>query len=144
MNLILLCVLTRFHMSQEEQQAVWYRIDTCLMKEWIRTSTSQFGHPILIIQKKDGKLLMVVDYHSFFKKSLNAQTLLNHRPIPYIDNNLDFFYLVRYFSRLDLFSGYHQVRMEEGHQHKTAFFLWWGLYEYTFTPLGLTNASVIF
>ena len=100
---------------------------------------SQFGHPIGIVHKKDGKLQMVVDYCT-----LNSQTFPDHHSKPYIDSILDSFYLAYYFGKLDLFSGYHKVCIEEGHQHKTASLLWWGLYEYTITPLGLTNASGTF
>ena len=75
---------------------------------------------------------------------LNGWTLPDCCSIPYIDDTLDSFYLAHYFSKLDLFSGYHQVCIEEGHQHKTAFPLQWGLYEYTATSLGLTNTPATF
>ena len=97
-------------MSHKEEQAVRDNIDTYLAKGWIRPSTSRFGHPILIIRKKDGKLRIAVDYHT-----LNARTIPDRHPLPRIDDILDSFHGACYFSKLDLFSGYHQVRVEEGH-----------------------------
>ena len=58
-----------------------------------------------------------MDYYT-----LNTQTLTDHYPIPSIDDIFDSFYLAYYFSKLDLFSGYQQIRIEEVHQYKTAFF----------------------
>ena len=82
---------------------------------------------------------MEMDYYT-----LDTQTLLSHHPIPHINNILDSFYLAHYFNKLDLFSGYHQLCIEEGHQYKTAFLSLWGLYEYTTTPLGLSNTPATF
>lgn len=94
--------LRQFRMSREEEQAVRDNIDAYLAKGWIRPSTSRFGHPILIIRKKDGKLRMAVDY-----RTLNARTIPDRHPLPRIDDILDSFHGARYFSKLDLFSGYH-------------------------------------
>ena len=82
---------------------------------------------------------MAVDYHT-----LNAWTLPYYHLIPCINDILDSFYLDHYLSKLDLSSGYHQARIEEGHQYKTAFLLQWRLYKYTATPLALTNALATF
>ena len=82
---------------------------------------------------------MAVDYYT-----LNAQTIPDRHSIPHINDILNSFYQAHYFSKLDLLSGYHQIRMEESHQCKTAFLFQWGLYEYTVNPLELTNAPANF
>ena len=114
-------------------------MDDYLSKGWIRPSTSSFGHPILIIRKKDGKLRMAVDY-----RTLNSRTVPDRHPLPRIDDILDAMHGCAYFSKLDLYSGYHQIRMSEADKPKTAFLSKWGLYEYNVLPLGLTNAPATF
>ena len=73
-----------------------------LAKGWIRPSVSPYGHPILFARKKDGGLRMCVDY-----RSLNKNTRLDRYPIPRVDDILDRIAGARYFSKIDLASGYH-------------------------------------
>ena len=82
---------------------------------------------------------MCVDF-----RSLNKQTRLDMFPIPRIHNLLDKLGKARVFSAIDLSSTYHQVRIKEGHEHKMAFLMPMGLYEYVVMPLGLTNAPATF
>ena len=82
---------------------------------------------------------MCVDF-----RSLNKQTRLDMFPIPHIHDLLDKLGKARIFSAIDLSSAYHQVRIKEGHEHKTAFLTPMGLFEYVVMPLGLTNAPATF
>ena len=110
-----------------------------LAKGWIRPSVSPYGAPILFVCKKTSELHMCVDFHS-----LNKQTHLDMFSIPRIHNLLDKLGKARIFSAVDLSSAYHQVRIKEGHEHKTAFLTPMGLFEYIVMPLGLTNAPATF
>ena len=110
-----------------------------LEKGWIRPSVSPYGATILFVRKKTGELRMCVDF-----RSLNRQTRLDMFPIPCIHDLLDKLSQARVFSAVDLSSAYHQVRIKEGHEHRTAFLTPMGLYEYVVMPLGLTNAPAMF
>ena len=125
----------QYRMSQTELQEVREQLDKLLAKGWIRPSTSQYAHPILIARKKDGTLRMCVDY-----RRLNSNTVVDRYPIPRIDDILDRLSGAKVFSKIDLQQGYHQVAIEPGHEHRTAFQSRWGLFEYTVMPFGLVNA----
>ena len=114
-------------------------IDFMLSKKWIRPSNSSFGHPVIVIRKKDGKLQIVIDY-----QTLNARTICDCFPLPRVDNLLDQLRGCTVFSKMDLFQGYHQVEVLEEHRHKTAFLLKYRLYEFNVLPLGLVNAPATF
>ena len=110
-----------------------------LAKGWIRPSVSPYGAPILFVRKKTSELRMCVDF-----RSLNKQTRLDMFPIPRIYDLLNKLGKARIFSAVDLSSAYHQVRIKEGHEHKTAFLTPMGFFEYVVMPLGLTNAPATF
>ena len=110
-----------------------------LAKGWIRPSVSPYGAPILFVGKKTGELCICVDF-----RSLNKQMRLDMFPIPRIHDLLDKLGKARIFSAVDLSSAYHQVRIKEGHEHKTAFLTAMGLFEYVVMLLGLTNAPATF
>ena len=82
---------------------------------------------------------MCIDY-----RSLNRQTVKDGYPIPRIDDLLDRLSRARVFSKLDLASGYHQVRIAEGHEYKTAFISRFGLFEWLVLPMGLSNSPSTF
>ena len=108
-------------------------------KGWIRPSVSLYGAPIIFIRKKTGELCMCVDFCS-----LNKQTRLDMFAIPCMHDLLDKLGKAQIFSAVDLSSAYYQVRIKEGHEHKTAFSTPMGLFEYVVMPLGLTNAPATF
>jgi len=110
-----------------------------LEKGWVRPSVSPYGHPILFVRKKTGELRMCIDF-----RSLNKNTVIDKFPLPRISDLLDKLSRAKYFSSIDLSAAYHQLRIAEGDQEKTAFITPEGLYEYVVMPFGLVNAPSSF
>ena len=128
-----------YRMSPLELQEVKKQLDDLLAKGWIQPSVSPYGAPILFVRKKEGSLRMCVDY-----RALNKQTIKNRYPLPRTDELLDQLHGAAVFSKIDLQSGYHQVRVAEDDVYKTAFRTRYGHFEFKVLPFGLTNAPATF
>jgi len=110
-----------------------------LDKGFIRPSSSEWGCPALFVKKKDQLLRMCVDY-----RPLNAVTIKNKYPLPWIGILFDQLSKAKVFSKIDLRSGYHQIKIRPQDIPKTAFSTRYGLYEYLVMSFGLTNAPAYF
>ncbi|GBG65585.1 hypothetical protein CBR_g51467 [Chara braunii] len=128
-----------YRMSEEELQVLRAQLDNLLAKGWIRPSCSPYGAPILFVHKKNKDLHLCIDY-----RKLNAQTIKNAGPVPRIDDLLERLGGPKYFSKLDLKSGYHQIEIQPRDRYKTAFNTRYGHFEWIVMPFGLTNAPTTF
>ena len=108
-------------------------------KEYIRPSVSPWGAPVLFVRKKDGTLRLCIDY-----QPLNNVTIMNKYLLPRINDLFDQMKGAQVFSKIDLRSEYHQLRIKEEYIHKTTFWTHYDHYEFTMVPFSLTNVPTTF
>ena len=128
-----------YRMTPTELKELKSQLQELLDKGFIRPSVSPWGAPILFVKKKDGTLWMCIDY-----QQINKVTVKNKYPLPRIE---DLFYQLKgagVFSKIDLQSGYYQLRVKDVNVPNTAFRTRYGHYEFLVMPFGLTNASTTF
>jgi hypothetical protein len=128
-----------YRMPMNELLELKKQIAELQAKGIIRPSSSQWGAPVLFVEKKDGTQMMCVDYCS-----LNEVTIKNKYPLPWIEDLFNQMKGASVFSKINLRSGYHQLRIWESDIPKTAFGTRCGLYEYTMMSFRLTNGSTYF
>jgi hypothetical protein len=128
-----------YHLSPRELEEVKTQLTNLIESGFIQPSKSPFGAPIIFVPKANGKLRMCVDY-----RQLNARTVKNRYPLPRIDELLDRLQGSSVFSKLDLQSGYWQIRIKPEDIPKTAFRTRYGHFEWKVLPFGLTNAPATF
>lgn len=129
-----------FKMSPLELDELQRQLKELLDKGFIQPSSSPWGAPVLFVRKKGGALRMCIDYraiNSLCTKRLNT-------PLPRIDECLERLSGAKYFSQLDLTSGYHQIRIREEDVPKTAFVTRYGSFEWKVLPFGLSNSPSVF
>jgi hypothetical protein len=114
-------------------------IKELLEKGFICPSSSSWGAPLIFVPKKDGTQRLCMDY-----RAINEVTIKNKYPLPRIDDLFDQLYGASVFSKIDLRTGYHQLKVRECDIPNTAFVSRYGLYEYTVISFGLTNAPTYF
>jgi hypothetical protein len=128
-----------YRMAPTELAELKLQIVELQQKGFICPSSSPWGAPVLFVTKKDGSMRMCIDY-----RSLNEVTIKNKYPLPRIDDLFDQLQGAKYFSKIDLRLGYHQLRIKETDIQKIAFVTRYGQYEFTVMPFGLTNAPTFF
>jgi hypothetical protein len=130
---------TPFRMITLELAELKEHIRELLEKGFIHPSSSPWGALVIFVPKKDGTQRLCVDYHA-----LNEVTIKNKYPLPRIDDLFDQLRGACVFSKIDFWSGYHQLKVRECDIPKTAFVLRYGLYKFTVMSFGLTNAPDYF
>jgi hypothetical protein len=128
-----------YRMPPKELAELKVQLQELLDKGYIRPSSSPWGSPALFVKKKDGSLRMCVDY-----RPLNAVAIKNKYPLPRLDVLFDQLAGAKVFSKIDLRSGYHQIKIRASDVPKTAFSTRYGLYEFLVMSFGLTNAPAYF
>ncbi|GJV70675.1 putative reverse transcriptase domain-containing protein [Tanacetum coccineum] len=128
-----------YRLAPAEMQELSTQLQELSDRGFIRPSSSPWGAPVLFVKKKDGSFRMCIDY-----RELNKLTVKNRYPLPRIDDLFDQLQGSRVYSKIDLRSGYHQLRVREEDISKTAFRTRYGHYEFQVMPFGLTNTPAVF
>lgn len=128
-----------YRLAPTELEELLKQLAELAEKGFIRPSSSPWGAPVLFVKKKDGSFRMCIDY-----RELNKLTVRNRYPLPRIDDLFDQLQGSSVYSKIDLRSGCHQLRVREEDIPKTAFRTRYGHYEFQVMPFGLTNAPAVF
>jgi hypothetical protein len=128
-----------YRMSASELGELKQQLEELLEKQFIRPSVSPWGAPVLLVKKKDGSMRLCVDY-----RQLNKVTIKNRYPLPRIDDLMDQLVFAEVFNKIDLRSGYLQIRVKAEDISKTAFRTRYGHNEYFVLPFGVSNAPGVF
>ena len=128
-----------YRMAPSEMRELAKQLQEFLDKGLIRPSVSPWGAPVLFVKKKDGSMRLCIDY-----RELNKLTIKNKYPLPRIDDLFDQLKGASCFSKIDLRSGYHQLKIKPEDIPKTAFRTRYGHYEFLVMSFGLTNAPAAF
>ncbi|GJS05306.1 putative reverse transcriptase domain-containing protein [Tanacetum coccineum] len=128
-----------YRLAPSEMEELSTQLQELSDKGFIRPSSSPWGAPVLFVKKKDGSFRMCIDY-----RELNKLTVKNRYPLPRIDDLFDQLQGSSVYSKIDLRSGYHQLRVRDEDIPKTAFRTRYGHYEFQVMPFGLTNAPAVF
>ncbi|KAA0054634.1 pol protein [Cucumis melo var. makuwa] len=128
-----------YRMAPAELKELKVQLQELLDKGFIRPSVSPWGAPVLFVKEKDGSMCLCIDY-----RELNKVTVKNRYPLPRIDDLFDQLQGATVFSKIDLRSGYHQLRIRDGDIPKTTFRSRYGHYEFVVMSFGLTNAPAVF
>nr|GFC06104.1 putative reverse transcriptase domain-containing protein [Tanacetum cinerariifolium] len=128
-----------YRMAPIELKELKDQLQELLERGFIHPSVSPWGAPVIFVKKKDGSMRLGIDY-----RELNKITIRNRYPLPRIDDLFDQLQGAMHFSKIDLRSGHHQLRVKEQDVSKTAFRTRYGHYEFLVMPFGLTNAPAVF
>ncbi|KAI3801952.1 hypothetical protein L1987_30071 [Smallanthus sonchifolius] len=128
-----------YQLAPSEIKELMSQLEELTEKGFIRPSISPWGAPVLFVKKKDGSMHMCIDY-----RELNKRTVKNKYPLPRIDDLFDQLQGASWFSKIDLRSGYHQLKVREEDVPKTAFRTRYGHYEFLVMSFELTNAPTAF
>ena len=126
-------------MTPTELKELKVQMEEMVNKGFVRLSTSPWGAPVIFVNKKDGSMRLCIDY-----RELNKVTIRNKYPLPRIDDLFDQLQGAKVFSKIDLRSGYHQLRVHDEDVSKTAFRTRYGHFEFLVMQFGLTNAPAAF